>query len=426
MMPILIELQNRGLIKQMTAPQMSQVLDQGCVTLYTGFDPTSNSLHIGNLLPLLVLKRFQLAGHRPIVLLGGATGMIGDPSGKSQERSLLGNDQMRENLSGIRKVISKFLDFSGKNAVEIVNNSDWYDEMSVVPFLRDIGKHFTVNYMIAKDSVKVRLEDREQGISYTEFSYMLLQAYDFKVLHQKYNCRLQVGGSEQWGNITAGIELIRRMGVNEEVFGLTHPLITKADGTKFGKTEKGAIWLDAFKTSPFHFYQFFIQTSDADVIPYLNYFTFLSLEHIEELKKSTQNEPEKRLAQQVLANELTLLVHGTEELKKAKKISETLFSHEIREWDKATLVDIFSDAPSSELSKSLLDSTGYSLVDLLVATMLSTSKGSARKEIESGGIYLNNERIVDTHFLIRSSLLIDGSYLVLRKGKRNYHLISFV
>ena len=304
------ELEARGIVKQVTSPELATQLDREKLTLYAGFDPTADALHVGSLLPLLTLNRFQLAGHRPLALVGGATGMIGDPSGKSAERSLLDEAQIQKNLAGIRKIIEKFLDFSGPNAAKVVNNNDWFKDISYVDFLRDVGKHFTVNHMMAKESVRARLEDREHGISYTEFSYMLLQAYDFKVLNDRENCRLQIGGSDQWGNITAGLELTRRVRVahkgdaariegeeDHDIFGMTHPLVMKADGTKFGKSEQGTIWLDANRTSPYRFYQFFIQTMDADVMTFLKYFTFLSLDELAQLEQSLKTEPEKRLAQ---------------------------------------------------------------------------------------------------------------------------------
>src|SRR5262245_48453532 len=295
------ELQARGIIKQVTQPTLRDAMDAGAITLYAGFDPTSDSLHVGSLLPLLTLKRFQQVGHQVIALAGGATGMIGDPSFKAQERALLTEDLLNKNLRGIRGVMEKFLDLNGVNAAKIVNNYDWIGKFSYVHFLRDVGKHFTVNHMMAKESVRARLEDREHGISYTEFSYMLLQAYDFYHLFTEHNCQLQIGGSDQWGNITAGCELIRRMAAVEsreapEVFGMTHPLVTKSDGGKFGKTESGAIWLDAHRTSPYQFYQFFLRTADADVLSYLKFFTFTTPAEWQTLEQSLKSEPEKRTA----------------------------------------------------------------------------------------------------------------------------------
>ncbi|NDG85708.1 MAG: tyrosine--tRNA ligase, partial [Proteobacteria bacterium] len=326
---LLQDLKDRGILYQLTDEGLGAHLAKEPTTLYCGFDPTSDSLHVGSLLPLITLRRFQLAGHRPIVVLGGATGMIGDPSGKSQERNLLAEDQIEKNIAGIRSVASKFLDFEHKkNAALILNNREFYNGMDVLVFLREVGKHFTVNSMIQKDSVRARMEDRDHGISYTEFSYMLLQAYDFYRLHREFACTLQIGASDQWGNITAGTELIRRKlahahsGEEEQnsahsAFGLTHPLITRPDGVKFGKTEKGAVWLSPEKTSPYQFYQFFIGSPDSVVITWLKFLTFLPLSEIAELEKKTQTQPEKKAAQKALARELTLLVHGKEALERA-------------------------------------------------------------------------------------------------------------
>jgi tyrosyl-tRNA synthetase len=422
------DLQYRGIVKQVTDPELERVLGAGPITLYIGFDPTADSLHVGSLLPLLTLRRFQLAGHKVIALVGGATGMIGDPSFKAQERALLDEAQLQHNLAGITKVIERFLVLDGENAATVVNNFDWFKNVSYLQFLRDIGKHFTVNHMIAKESVRARLEDREHGISYTEFSYMLLQAYDFYRLHKDRGCVLQCGGSDQWGNITAGIELTRRMEAAEgrpqpKMFGLTHPLVTKADGTKFGKSEQGTVWLDAKRTSPYRFYQFFIQTADADVISYLKYFTFLSREEITALEESLQREPEKRAAQQALAREVTRLVHGEDEVARAEAATQALFGTSIRDLDEATLLDVMSDAPSTQKSRDALGT--YTLIDALVESGLCTSKGAARKDIAAGGVYVNNERVNDVAATLKSSDLIGGSHVVLRKGKKNYHLLRF-
>jgi len=436
------DLEQRGIIKQITDPDLPQVLQKQSLTVYAGFDPTSDSLHIGSLLPLLTLRRFQLAGHQPIAVVGGATGMIGDPSGKTQERSLLTSEQIAKNLLGIRAVIARFLNTDEKiketpektkeRPALIVNNNSWFEGISYIEFLRDIGKHFTVNHMVAKESVRARLEDREHGISYTEFSYMLLQAYDFYHLNKTKDCQLQIGGSDQWGNITAGIELIRRMRAADptqntprtDAYGLTHPLVMKADGTKFGKTERGTIWLDPKKTSPYHFYQFFIQTADADVMTLIRYFTFLSQAEIQVLEESLQKEPEKRLAQLALAREVTRLVHGQDELIRAEKATQALFGAEIRSLDEQTLLDVMGDAPSTQKSKDIL-TLGYTLIDSLVDSGLCPSKGAARKEIAGGGIYVNNVRVNDAAALLKADDLIAGSHVVLRRGKKNYHLISF-
>jgi tyrosyl-tRNA synthetase len=425
------DLQARGIVKQVTDTELETQLGKRKFTLYCGFDPTSDTLHVGSLLPLLTLKRFQQAGHRIIAVVGGATGMIGDPSGKSAERSLLGDEQLQHNLNGLRSTISRFLSFEGSNAAVLVNNGDWFRDVSYIDFLRDVGKHFTVNHMVAKESVRARLEDREHGISYTEFSYMLLQAYDFWVLHDRESCDLQIGGSDQWGNITAGIELIRRMRVangtqaeGRDVFGLTHPLVSKADGTKFGKTETGTVWLDAKKTSPYQFYQFFVRTADADVPMFLRYFTFLSMEEILRLEESIKTAPEKREAQLTLAREITKLVHGQAELDRTEKATQALFGTGIRELDEKTLLEVLSEAPSTKLPKSRLDE-GLALVDALAETGLCQSKGAARKDLTAGGIYVNNERAGDAAAVLKASDLIAGNYILLRKGKKTYHLLSF-
>ncbi|HUP58643.1 MAG TPA: tyrosine--tRNA ligase [Bdellovibrionota bacterium] len=424
------DLEYRGIVKQVTDPALAELLSGYRVTLYAGFDPTSDSLHVGSLLPLLTLRRFQLAGHRPIAVVGGATGMIGDPSGKSQERNLLDDEQIAHNLRGISAVIARFLELKGKDAGLVVNNADWFKGMDYIRFLRDIGKHFTINHMMAKESVRARLEDREHGISYTEFSYMLLQAYDFYVLNRQNGCQLQIGGSDQWGNITAGIELIRRIRATEEkakqpgeVFGMTHPLVSKSDGTKFGKTEKGTVWLDANRTSPYQFYQFFVQTADADVVNYLKFFTFLAHDEISHLEELVKKDPAKREAQTKLAREMTKLVHGEKELERAERASEALFGGGIAELDERTLLDAFSEAPSTRVDKTRLGA--LTLVDLLAETGLSGSKGAARKDIAGGGIYLNNERVSDPATTVASTALIAGGYVVLRKGKKTYHLVSF-
>ncbi|MDR3607925.1 MAG: tyrosine--tRNA ligase [Oligoflexia bacterium] len=423
------DLQARGLIKQVTDTAITATMKDRKLTVYCGFDPTADSLHVGHMLPLLTLRRFQLAGHRVIAVVGGATGMIGDPSGKSQERSLLSDEQIAHNVEGIRKVISRFLDFKGANPALLVSNGDWFKGLSFIEFLRDVGKHFTVNHMVAKESVRARLEDREHGISYTEFSYMLLQAYDFYVLNEKENCDLQIGGSDQWGNITAGIELIRRMRAARgdsvrECYGLTQPLVTKSDGTKFGKTEGGAVWLDAVKTSPYELYQFFIQTADSDVMTYLRFFTFLSHEELGRLEQTIQSAPEKREAQTALAREMTRLIHGDAELARAEGATQALFGAGIKDLDEKTLLSVMKGAPATTKEKAAIGN-GIALVDLLVETGLCSSKGAARKDITSGGIYVNNERTNDPAALIGPQHFLAGAHVVLRKGKKNYHLVAF-
>jgi len=423
------DLEFRGLIKQVTDPNIAKILKEKPLTLYIGFDPTADTLHVGSLLPLLTLKRFQQAGHRAIALVGGATGMIGDPSGKTHERSLMTKEQLKANQEGIKKIFAKFLDLSGDNPAIIANNADWFENITFIDFLRDVGKHFTVNHMMAKESVRARLEDREHGISYTEFSYMLLQSYDFYVLHNTEGCTLQMGGSDQWGNITAGIDLIRKMKAargepETEVYGITFPLVSKADGTKFGKSEKGNIWLDPNRTSPYQLYQFFIQTSDTDVMTYIRYFTFLDRKEILCLEESLRKEPEKREAQKTLARELTRLVHGQKELDRVEKATQALFGTEITTVDAKILQEAFADAPATEKEKASL-AAGIPIIDVLVETGLCNSKGASRKEISAGGVYVNNTRITDIAGVINEKHLIADQFVLLRKGKKNYHLLKF-
>ena len=436
------ELKDRGIVYQVTDPAIEAHLSEKEMrTLYCGFDPTADSLHVGSLFPLLTLRRFQEAGHRPIVVLGGATGMIGDPSFKAQERSLQTPEQVAHNLKGIRAVAEKFLDFTpGKpNAALIVNNHDFYSGMNVLDFLREVGKYFTVNHMMGKDSVRARMEDRDQGISYTEFSYSLLQAYDFYCLYQKSNCTIQIGASDQWGNIVAGTDLIRRKLAHESeatqptanekpaasfAFGLTHPLITKSDGTKFGKSESGSVWLSAEKTSAYQLYQFFISSPDDSVILWLNYLTFLTVTEIQALAEKVKTEPEKKAAQIALARAVTCLVHGDTALARAEAATKALFGTEIKDLDLATLNEVFADTPSTE--KKLEDvGAGLPLIDLLAETGLFQSKGAARKEIPAGGVYVNNERVTDVAYTVNTHHLIAGSAVVIRKGKKNYHVVKF-
>ena len=427
------ELQARGIIKQVTSPKLQEAMQAGPITLYCGFDPTSDSLHVGSLLPLLTLKRFQQAGHKVIAVAGGATGMIGDPSFKAQERSLLTEDLLATNLRGITTVIEKFLDLKGGNAARVTNNYDWIGKFSYVHFLRDVGKHFTVNHMMAKESVRARLEDREHGISYTEFSYMLLQAYDFYHLNQEYGCQLQIGGSDQWGNITAGCELIRRMKAHaqgreateqdeDHAFGLTHPLVMKSDGTKFGKTESGTVWLDRDKTSPYQFYQYWVQTQDADIGTYLRYFSFKPLAEIERLEQLVKTQPEKREAQTALAREMTELVHGKDALTAAEEATQILFGADPTKASANVLKEIRDSIPNWTVSKDRLNA-GLSLVDALVESTVSPSKGQARKDIDGGGISVNNAKVTDSALALKSEHLLAGEYILLRKGKKNYLLV---
>jgi len=421
------DLSYRGIIKNATSESIKSVLNGKPITLYCGFDPSSDSLHVGSLLPLVTLKRFENAGHNCIAVVGGATGMIGDPSGKSAERNLLTPDVISANLVGIKSVISKFI--NGK----VMNNGDWFQNFSYIDFLRDIGKHFTVNIMLTKESVRARLEDRDHGISYTEFSYMLLQAYDFYFLNKNHGCEMQIGGSDQWGNITAGCELIRRMSANEnpdqinnppEVHGLTHPLVAKSDGTKFGKSESGTVWLTPEKTSPYDFYQFWIRVADSDAIPYLKYFTFLSHSEIDALEQETKLRPESRLAQKKLAEEITSMVHGKSELDKVIQTSEALFTGDFSTMSAAQIKSAYAQAPQSTFSKSSIKS-GLPLADVLADTKLCNSKGAARKDIKGGGIYLNQERVQDPALTLSPKDLIEDQVLLLRKGKKNFHLVVF-
>jgi tyrosyl-tRNA synthetase len=430
-MSLVSELKQRGILFQSTDEAALSKALQSPVVFYCGFDPTSSSLHVGSMLPLVTMRRLQLAGHRPIVVVGGATGMIGDPSGKTTERVLMTPDVIATNIEGIKKSVSRFLSFEGPAAAIIVNNYDWTGSISYIHFLREIGKHFTINHMMAKESVRARLEDREHGISYTEFSYMLLQAFDFAHLADKMGCTLQIGGSDQWGNITAGIELTRRLRAHAEpvehahLHGFTFPLVTKADGQKFGKSESGTVWIDAEKTSPYQFYQFFLQTPDSDVIKLIRFFSFKSLEEIARLEEAVKTAPEKREAQQALARELTALVHGEEELARITQASEALFSKDIRTLDLASLKQVFAEAPTVTVGGQEFVDGQISLVDLLVRSGLCPSKGAARKEIQGGGIYLNNERCADAAaFVSREKDTLHGSVIVLRKGKKNYALVQ--
>ncbi len=415
------ELRWRGLIYDISEGA-EEVLTREKVTAYIGFDPTSDSLHVGSLLPIMVLVHLQRHGHTPIAVVGGGTGLIGDPSGKSKERQLLSEEQLAHNLEGIQAQLSRFLAFEGvPNPALLVNNADWLRPLRLIDFLRDVGKHFTVNYMIAKESVKTRLEG-EEGISFTEFSYMLLQAYDFLMLYQRYGCTFQMGGSDQWGNITAGIELIRRT-LDGRAYGITVPLVTSATGVKFGKTEAGTVWLDAARTSPFRFYQYWLNIADADVIQYLKYFTLLTPEEIAALEQTLISAPERREAQRRLAEEVTRMVHGEEALKRAQQASEVLFGGGMEGLSAAELLDIFAEVPSSVLPREHLSGEGMALVDLAVQCGLERSKKQARTLIESGGLYLNNVRVDDVNARVTLAQAIEGQVIVLRKGKKQYHLV---
>jgi tyrosyl-tRNA synthetase len=395
------------------------------VTAYAGFDPTASSLHVGHLLPLMGLARMQRFGHSPIAIAGGGTGMIGDPSGKSQERNLLSPEQIEANVAAIRPQFERFLDFSsGTHAARIVNNADWLGTIDLLSFLRDAGKHFTVNYMLQKESVSRRLES-EDGISFTEFSYLLLQAYDFLQLFDRHGCTVQIGGSDQWGNITAGIDLIRKLRA-KKAHGLVMPLVTNAAGTKFGKTEAGTVWLDPQRTSPFAFYQFWLNTNDRDVVRYLKSFTFLPRTVIEELAALVQSAPEKREAQRALAHDVTTSVHGAEHVERAEHASQLLFGEDITQLSADDVLAVFADVPATELTTEQFSGDGIGIVDLVALAKLAPSKSEARRLVQSGGVYVNNRRMADVQTRLRVDAAIGGRVLVLRKGARQNHLVRIV
>lgn len=419
-MELLKDLEWRGIIYQQTDEEgMKELLSKEKISLYCGVDPTADSMHIGHLLPFLTLRRFQNAGHRPIVLVGGATGLIGDPSGKSEERKLQTLEQVQLNVEGIQKQLGKIFDVEGENGAVMVNNYDWAGSMDVVTFLRDFGKHVGVNYMLAKDTIASRLET---GISFTEFTYTILQAMDFFHLYEKHDCKLQIGGSDQWGNITTGLELIRKMSAEgSKAFGLTIPLVTKADGTKFGKSESGAVWLDPEKTSPYEFYQFWINTADADVVKYLKFFTFLGKEEIEALEKAVEEEPHLRKAQKALAEEMTRMIHGEESLQQAIRISAALFSGDIKNLSADEIKQGFKDVPSFTVEGE----EEQGLVDLLVAAKISPSKRQAREDVTNGAVSLNGERVTDTAYVLSDADKIEGQFTIVRRGKKKYFMIKY-
>lgn len=416
------EFEWRGLVYDAT-PELRDVISKESLTAYIGFDPTASSLHIGSLLPIMGLARLQRFGHTPIAIVGGGTGLIGDPSGKTAERQLLDERQVAENLEGIRSQLERFLDFeSDNNAALIVNNLDWLGTIRMIEFLRDVGKYFTVNYMLSKESVKRRIE-AEDGISYTEFTYMMLQAYDYLELHNRYNCTLQLGGSDQWGNIVAGADLIRRIR-GGRAHGLVFPLVTNSAGTKFGKTEEGTIWLDPKRTSPYKFYQYWLNTDDRDVVKYLKYFTWLDQEEIAVFERAVDEEPEKRAAQRALAEIVTDLVHGEAEFRRARLASRVLFGEAMDTLSVADILDVFEDVPSSEMDRGRFEGDGLGLVDLLAESGLTASKGEARRLVRSGGAYVNNVRQDDERGSVNVDDLIDGKVIVLRKGQKNYRLVQ--
>jgi tyrosyl-tRNA synthetase len=423
-MSLINELAWRGLIQDIM-PGTKEILENERVTGYIGFDPTSDSLHIGNLVPILLLMHLQRAGHKPIALVGGATGMVGDPSGKSEERNLMDEVTLNHNLAGIKGQLTKFLDFDpgNSNAAEMVNNFDWFRNMHFLQFIRDVGKHITVNYMMAKDSVKKRLES-EYGMSFTEFSYQLVQGYDFYWLYSQKGCKLQMGGSDQWGNIVTGTELIRRK-AGGEAFAFTCPLMTKSDGGKFGKTEKGNVWLDPQKTSPFQFYQFWVNAADADAEKWIRIFTFLSQDEIEKLIEKHYQDPGSRLLQKTLAKEVTILVHGESEWKKAQEQTEKLFSQ------KSDPAELMSEEDLNSLEgvvhakfSSVKLMQGIDIVSFLAEAGILSSKGEARKMVQQGGINLNKRRIEDIQFSLDPSLLLHSKYILVQKGKKNYVLVT--
>ncbi|MFC7684355.1 tyrosine--tRNA ligase [Ureibacillus sp. GCM10028918] len=418
--PLLEDLQWRGLLYQQTdAEGMEKLLNEEKVALYVGVDPTADSMHIGHIVPLLTLRRFQQAGHRPVLVVGGATGMIGDPSGRSSERNLLTEEQIAHNVAGLKAQMERIFDFSEKeNGAQLVNNYDWVGKLSVIDFLRDYGKLVNVNYLLAKDTIASRLES---GISFTEFTYTIIQGLDFNYLYDNYNVKIQVGGSDQWGNITTGLEVIRKTHEEEtNAFGITIPLVTKADGTKFGKTAGGSVWLDPEKTSPYEFYQFWVNTADSDVIKYLKIFTFLSREEIEALEITVQEEPHLRKAQKTLAAEMTKLIHGEAGLEQAEKITAALFSGDLKTLSVEEMKVAFAGVPSIELVKE-----DKNIVDLIVEAGISSSKRQAREDVTNGAISVNGEKIADLDYVIDGKDRLEDAFAIIRRGKKKYHMVKF-
>ena len=412
------DLKWRGLIYQQTDEQgIEDLLNKEQVTLYCGADPTADSLHIGHLLPFLTLRRFQEHGHRPIVLIGGGTGMIGDPSGKSEERVIQTEEQVEANVQGLSKQMHRLFEFGTDKGAVLVNNKDWLGQISLISFLRDYGKHVGVNYMLGKDSIQTRLE---HGISYTEFTYTILQAIDFGHLNRELNCKIQVGGSDQWGNITSGIELMRRMYGQTEAFGLTIPLVTKSDGKKFGKSESGAVWLDPEKTSPYEFYQFWINQSDEDVIKFLKYFTFLDKEEIDRLEQSKEEAPHLREAQKALAENVTKFIHGEEALNDAIRISKALFSGDLKSLTGKELKEGFKDVPQVSLSSETTN-----IIEALIETGIATSKRQAREDVNNGAIYINGERQQSVDYELSNDDKIDNEFTIIRRGKKKYFMVNY-
>jgi tyrosyl-tRNA synthetase len=425
MTSVLDEFAWRGMLNDATEGA-AEHLASGSRVCYIGFDPTAASLHVGHLLPIMGLAHLQRAGHTPVALVGGGTGLIGDPSGKSAERNLLTPEVARANAESVHRQLEPFLDFSvAGNPARMANNQDWLGTIPVVDFLRDVGKHFSVNAMLRKESVRRRVENEDTGISFTEFTYQLLQAYDFLHLHDTEGCTVQLGGSDQWGNITAGIDLIRRVR-GDSAFGTVFPLVTTAAGSKFGKTEAGAVWLDPVWTSPFRFYQFWVNTADDDASRYLRFFTFLDRETIEGLEARAAAEPHRRHAQRALAEDVTRRVHGETGLTRALRATEALFGGSLEGLGAEEISDIFADVPSSEVSGASLEGEGLGLLELLAETGLASSRGDARRSLEGGGIYLNGDRPEDSQARVRREDAVEGRFLVLRKGKKSYHLVKVV
>ena len=418
---LLQDLQWRGLLYQQTdAEGMEKLLNEQKVSLYVGVDPTADSMHIGHIVPLLTLRRFQKAGHKPILLVGGATGTVGDPSGRSEERQLQTMEQIEKNVQGLKKQMERLFDFSSdaENGAQLVNNNDWVGPMTLIDFLRDYGKLINVNYILNKDTVASRLDS---GISFTEFAYTLIQGIDFNHLYDHHNVRIQVGGSDQWGNITTGLEMIRKThDENAKAFGITIPLVTKADGTKFGKTAGGAVWLDAEKTSPYEFYQFWINAADADVVKYLKIFTFLTREEIEALEVSVQQEPHLRKAQKALAEEMTRLIHGQEALDAAVRITAALFSGNLKELSATEMKDAFKDVPTAELPKE-----DKNIIDVLIEAGVASSKRQAREDVTNGAISINGEKVQDVAYTVDAKDRLEDAFTIIRRGKKKYHMVKF-
>lgn len=421
-MSFLSDLEARGLVHTVTEG-LDEHLAEGPITAYIGFDPTADSLHVGHLLQIMALARFQRAGHRPIALVGGGTGMIGDPSGKTKERQLLTRSDVEANVNAIRVQLERFLDFGGDDPALLVDNYDWLGKLSLIEFMRDVGKNFTVNYLLAKDSVSMRME-QEEGMSVTEFSYSLLQAQDYQVLFDRHDCTLQMGGSDQWGNITAGLELIRRTREGS-AHALVQPLVTTAAGVKFGKTESGAVWLSPYRTSPYRFFQFWMNTDDRDVEKYLKWFTFIPVDEIEALAAEHAGNPGARVAHRRLAEEVTRQVHGEDGLERAERATGVLFgSVPAQELPADELLDVFSEVPSTQLPSARFADGGMSVIDLLAESGVASSKGEARRLISGGGVYLNGERLESVDRLVTTDDAIEGQVMILRKGKRKNHIVQ--